>query len=154
MGMDLNRNWGTPADPELAPENAALEAWLARAQKRKRLPLLAIDFHNDASGKLHISRPEGEHAGHIERMERLEAALREHTWFTEGSTGAEFRNPGTFGEGLLARYGIDACIVELNCNWSAGLGKAPLGADWMGMGRGMVDAFGAYFERVDSGVRS
>ena len=27
-GMDLNRNWSKPADPALAPENAALEKWL------------------------------------------------------------------------------------------------------------------------------
>ena len=29
-GMDLNRNWDTPADPQLSPENAALERWLER----------------------------------------------------------------------------------------------------------------------------
>ena len=27
-GMDLNRGWDQPADPELSPENAALERWL------------------------------------------------------------------------------------------------------------------------------
>ncbi|MCZ7640123.1 MAG: M14 family zinc carboxypeptidase [Verrucomicrobia bacterium] len=27
-GRDLNRDWERPADPTLAPENAALEAWL------------------------------------------------------------------------------------------------------------------------------
>jgi murein tripeptide amidase MpaA len=27
-GKDLNRNWDKPADPELAPENNALERWL------------------------------------------------------------------------------------------------------------------------------
>src|SRR5687768_9285437 len=30
-GKDLNRNWDTPADPELSPENAALERWLETA---------------------------------------------------------------------------------------------------------------------------
>ncbi|MGA1195512.1 MAG: hypothetical protein ACO36I_03310 [Candidatus Latescibacterota bacterium] len=72
-----------------------------------------------------------------------------HTWFTEGSTGSDFKNAGTFGEGLVMRYGIDACIMELNCNWSAGLSKAPLGADWRLMGKQMQKAFMAYFENLD-----
>src|SRR5262249_26322306 len=28
QGMDLNRNWEHPANPDLAPENHALETWL------------------------------------------------------------------------------------------------------------------------------
>ncbi|MFA7173441.1 MAG: M14 family zinc carboxypeptidase [Kiritimatiellia bacterium] len=56
-GMDLNRNWNLPADPELAPENAALERWLAMRISAGKTPLLAIDLHNDGQGKLHVSRP-------------------------------------------------------------------------------------------------
>lgn len=148
MGKDLNRDWGAPADPYLAPENVALEKWLNRMQAADQLPHLAIDFHNDGSGKIHVSRPESGFEDHIKNMERLEQVLTEHTWFTEGSTGSDFKNPGTFGEGLLLRYGIEACIMELNCNWSAGLEKAPLGQDWMAMGKQMRRAFMAYFDAL------
>lgn len=146
MGMDLNRKWDCPADPDLAPENAALEAWFERLGRRGRVPDLAIDLHNDAGGKLHVSRPAGDAAGYLENMGRLEQVLRAHTWFTEGSTDPQFRNPGSFGEGLYERYGIDACILELNCNWSAGLNRAPLGRDWHGLGWRLHDAFTAYFD--------
>ena len=143
MGKDLNRDWGVPADSGLAPENVALEQWLGGLE---RLPDLAIDFHNDSSGKIHVSRPEGAYETYWAHMELLEKVMRDHTWFTEGSTGSSFKNAGTFGEGLLMRYGIDACIMELNCNWSAGLNKAPLAEDWILMGQQMYDAFCAYFE--------
>ena len=38
--------------------NAALEKWLDTMNARGQRPDLAIDFHNDASGKLHFPRPE------------------------------------------------------------------------------------------------
>ena len=149
MGKDLNRNWDVPADPVLAPENVALETWLNRMQAVDKLPHLAIDLHNDSSGKIHVSRPDGDYDRYLEHMARLEQDLMAHTWFTEGSTGATFKNPGSFGEGFLVRYGVDACIMELNCNWSAGLSKAPLGADWMLMGKQMCQAFMTYFDQID-----
>ena len=61
-------------------------------------------------------------------MKTLEALLREHTWFTEGSTNEAFRNAGTLGEGWLERYGIDAAVHELNVNWIAGLNDYPSAA--------------------------
>ena len=75
----------------------------------------------------------------------------QHTWFTEGSTGSNFRNPGTFGEGLFERYGIIACILELNCNWIAGLNKVPFGKDWELLGEQMGRVFFEYFgtERIE-----
>jgi hypothetical protein len=79
-------------------------------------------------------------------MVRFEKLLRKHTWFTEGSTGGQFRNPGSLGEGLLERYGIDACILEFNANWIAGLSKAPLGKDWELLGEQLRDAFYEYFD--------
>jgi hypothetical protein len=145
-GKDLNRDWGRPADPQLAPENHALETWLEEMIAAGRRPDLAIDLHNDNSGKLHVSRPEGEHEAYFAKMERLEALLRAHTWFTEGSTGRGFRNPGTIGEGLLERYGITACVLELNANWIAGLDDYPSGAHWERFGAGLADVFFAYFE--------
>jgi len=147
-GMDLNRNWDGPADPALAPENAALEKWIETQIAQGKRPDLAIDFHNDAGGRLHVSRPESGVNGldeYVARMERLEKLLREKTWFTEGSTKSNFRNPGTIGEGLLARYGIVACIHELNANHIAGLKDDPTAAHWKQYGRQLADVFHAYF---------
>lgn len=147
-GMDLNRNWDRPADPALAPENAALEKWLETMIAQGRRPDLAIDFHNDAGGRLHVSRPEGEAKRlqeYLARMDRLEKLLREKTWFTEGSTKASFHNPGTIGEGLLARYGITACIHELNANHIAGLNDHPTAANWVKYGQQLAVVFEEYF---------
>lgn len=151
LGRDLNRNWDQPADPALAPENHALETWLQQMRRQNRLPRLAIDFHNDESGGLHLSRPPVPQLDHyLVRMRRLEALLRKHTWFTEGSTGEKFRNPGTFGEGLLERYHIDACILELNCNWIAGLQKHPSAKAWMDFGRQLATVLEEYFGQESS----
>jgi len=145
QGKDLNRNWDRPADPTLAPENRALEGWIERAIESGRRPGLAIDIHNDSGGKMHVSRPAKDAEPYLANMAKLEELLRRHTWFTEGSTDPNFRNPGSFGEGLYSRYGIDACVLELNCNWAAGLQKPPLGADWRLFGRQMREAFREYF---------
>lgn len=146
LGKDLNRDWDRPADPKLAPENHGLETWLEGMIAAGRRPELAIDLHNDNSGKLHVSRPEGEHEGYFANMERLETLLRAHTWFTEGSTGKGFRNPGTFGEGLIERYGIAACVLELNANRIAGLDDYPSGTHWERFGAGLADVFFACFQ--------
>ena len=58
LGRDLNRDWDRPSDPELAPENFALESWIQRMVEKRKAPDLAIDLHNDESGGLHIcARP-------------------------------------------------------------------------------------------------
>ncbi len=127
-GKDLNRDWDRPADPQLAPENHALEVWLEGMIRQGKQPHLALELHNDGNGQLHISRPPVPGLDrHLKRMATLEALLREHTWFTEGSTKAEFRNAGTLGDGWLERYGIDAAVQELNVNWIAGLDDTPTG---------------------------
>lgn len=145
-GWDLNRKWDQPADPRFAPENVALENWLAAEIKAGRRPTLALDFHNDGSGLLHLSRPEGS-AGekHLARMAGLEKCLREHTWFVEGSTKPSFHNPGSLGEGFFARFSIDAAILEFNCNYIAGLKEPALGRHWVTFGNGLAEAFEAYF---------
>ncbi len=146
QGMDLNRNWDKPADAKLAPENHALERWLQEMIDRGRTPQLAIDLHNDEGGRLHVSRPPvPDLERHLARMKLFEQLLRKHTWFTEGATEATFRNSGTMGEGLLQRYGIDACIHELNCNWIAGLDRHPTGEAWEQYGRGLRHVFFDYF---------
>jgi hypothetical protein len=148
-GKDLNRNWDKPADPLLVPENAALEKWLEQMIAAGQAPNLALELHNDGSGQLHISRPPVANLDrHIERMKIFESLLRKHTWFTEGSTGATFHNPGSLGEGWLARYGIDAAIHEFNCNWIAGLSDYPSAQHWREYGEGLAIVFYEYFGEV------
>lgn len=144
-GKDLNRNWDKPADPYLAPENAALENWLRRQTDLGFKPDLAIDFHNDSGGKIHIARPEVNLDAYLVNMEKFEALLRKHTWFTEGSTGSNFRNPGSIGEGFLERFGVDSFVYELNANWIEGLKKVPFGRDWELLGKQLCQVFYDYF---------
>jgi hypothetical protein len=146
LGKDLNRNWDETADQHYAPENYALESWINSMISKGKTPHLAIDLHNDASGKLHISRPKIDLESYLNCMEYLEQLLRKHTWFTEGSTGKGYRNPGTFGEGLLERYGIVACVLELNANWIAGLKQYPYGKNWELFGRQLCEVFFHYFD--------
>ena len=148
-GKDLNRNWDAPADPGLAPENAALEAWLESMIAAGRPPHLAMELHNDGSGRLHISRPPGPQLDrHLARMAIFEELLRKHTWFTEGSTNAAFRNSGTLGDGWLQRYGIDAAVHEFNCNWVEGLKDYSSASHWMTYGGKLASVFHDYFVRV------
>ena len=146
MGKDLNRDWDRPADVRYAPENCALENWLDGMVQAGICPHLGIDLHNDNGGKLHLSRPENGLELYLDRMKRFESLMFQHTWFTEGSTGSNFRNPSTFGEGLFERYGIIACILELNCDWIAGLNKVPFGRDWELLGEQMCKVFFEYFD--------
>lgn len=146
-GKDLNRDWGQPADPELAPENHALEKWLQREIDSGHRPDLALELHNDGNGKLHISRPpEGDQTRYLARMELLESLLRRYTWFTEGSTQPSFRNPGTLGEGWHTRFGVDAVVHEFNCNIIAGLQEKPLGKHWRAYGYQLPRVFEDYFD--------
>jgi hypothetical protein len=148
-GKDLNRDWDRPADPQLAPENHALEAWLEGMIRQGKRPHLALELHNDGNGQLHVSRPPVSGLErYLGRMETLEALLREHTWFTEGRTKAEFRNAGTLGEGCLERYGIDAAVHELNVNWIAGLKDYPSAAHWSRYGEQLARVFDEYFAAV------
>ena len=146
-GVDLNRGWGAPADPAVAPENAALETWLAQRIRAGKQPDLAIDLHNDRGGKLHLSHPGEDHPDYLPEMNRLEEMLRKHTWFTEGTQGGSgFHNPGTFGEGLLLRYGIHALVYELNKERIAKFDRPPYGADWELLGQQLLTVFYHYFE--------
>jgi hypothetical protein len=148
-GKDLNRNWDTPADPELSPENAALERWLEAAIAAGRRPHLAVELHNDGSGRLHISRPPVPQLDrHLDRMAIFEELLRGKTWFTEGATNTAFRNSGTLGDGWLQRYAIDAVVHELNCNWIEGLKDYSSSRHWLDYGAKLAEVFHDYFVRV------
>ena len=146
QGMDLNRNWDKPANPELCPENYAVENWIKQMIAKGKKPDLAIDLHNDREGNLHFSHPISNGNEYLLNTERFESLLYEHTWFTEGRKKAEFRNPGTIGEGLLERYGITAFIYELNFEWSEGLKKVPTGKDWELLGKQLQEVFFQYFK--------
>ncbi len=146
LGADLNRKWDEPPDPAVNPENHALEEWLKSRIAKGRTPHLLIDLHNDEGGQLHVSRPNVDLDRYLRNMQRLEAMLREHTWFTEGSTREGFRNPGSIGEGLLERFGVNACVLELNANWIAGL-NAPVSAErWKLFGARLCEALFHYFD--------
>jgi Zinc carboxypeptidase len=148
-GKDLNRNWDKPAAPDLSPENAALERWLEGMIAAGRRPHLALEMHNDGRGLLHISRPPVPQLDrHLARMVTLEDLLRKRTWFTEGSTTAVFRNSGTLGDGWLQRYGIDAVVHELNCNWIEGVKDYPSARHWRTYGGNLADVFNEYFRLV------
>lgn len=145
-GWDLNRKWDKPADPKLAPENAALERWLEGEIKAGRRPTFAMDLHNDGNGMLHISRPDTPDIdAYLARMARFEQCLRDHTWFTVGSTKPGFHNPGTLGEGWFSRFGVDAVILEFNCNYIEGLKQPAMGRHWVTFGEGLAKTFEAYF---------
>ncbi len=145
LGMDLNRKWDKPADVKLSPENHALESWIRSMIDKGKRPDLAIDFHNDEGGNLHISRPNISLDKYLADMKRFEKLLYAKTWFTEGATGGNFHNPGSLGEGFLERFGINAIIQELNCNWIAGLKKEPFGEDWELFGQQLLEVFLYYF---------
>ncbi len=151
QGWDLNRKWDKPADPNHAPENAALENWLEGEIKAGRRPTFAMDLHNDGNGMLHISRPDTPDIDeYLARMATFEQCLRDHTWFTVGSTKPSFHNPGTLGEGWFQRFRIDAVILEFNCNHIAGLKQPAMGRHWVTFGEGLAKAFDAYFTKINA----
>jgi hypothetical protein len=150
-GKDLNRDWDKPADPQFGPENYALESWLENMVRAGQAPQLALELHNDGSGLLHLSRPHIPHLEeHLERMAVLERLLRRYTWFTEGCTPPTFSNSGSLGEGWLQRYGIDAAVHELNCNWIAGLKDYPSARHWEDYGASLATVFYEYFALANS----
>lgn len=144
LGKDLNREWDRPADKELTPEKNAFEDWLITMIGQGKKPELAIDLHNDQGGNLHVNLPTPNNLDYTAKLKQFEAMLFKHTWFREGYS--HVRNPGSFGEGLLARFGINACVYELNYEWAKGLNKKPMGKDWELLGKQLRDTFYEYFQ--------
>lgn len=147
LGKDLNREWDKPADPGLTPEKHAFERWLISMIEQGKKPHFAIDLHNDRGGNLHVNLPTPNNLAYTARLKRFEALLFEHTWFREGAS--HVRNPGSFGEGMQARFGIDACVYELNYEWAKGLNKEPLGKDWEQLGKQLRDVFYQFFDKYN-----
>lgn len=144
LGVDLNRQWDLPADPNLAPEKYAFENWLKDMIQKGKKPHLAIDLHNDNYGNVHVNIPTPDNAAYIANMKRFENLLYKNTWFTEGAGSVD--NPGSFGEGLATRFGVDACVYEFNYEWIEGLKKAPMGKDWELLGKQLREVFFQYFD--------
>ena len=146
-GKDLNREWDRPADRTLTPEKYAFESWLEMMISKGKKPQLAIDLHNDQGGNIHVNLPSAANSQYISNMKKIESLLYKHTWFTEGPS--HVKNPGSFGEGLAKRYGIDAFVYELNYEWIAGLNKVPMGKDWELLGKQLAEVFYLYFDKKD-----
>jgi predicted deacylase len=146
-GKDLNREWDRPADRILTPEKYAFESWLEMMISKGKKPQLAIDLHNDQGGNIHVNLPSAANGQYVSNMKRIENLLYKHTWFTEGPS--HVKNPGSFGEGLAKRYGIDAFVYELNYEWIAGLNKVPMGKDWELLGKQLAEVFYLYFDKKD-----
>jgi hypothetical protein len=146
LGADLNRKWDRPADPAVNPENYALESWLQSMVANGQRPDLMIDLHNDESGGLHVDRPAKGLDDYRKSMDRLEMVLRKYTWFTESCSRATSSSPGSIGEGLLDRFGVHACVLELNANWIAGLNACPSAQRWQLFGAQLCEALFHYFE--------
>jgi len=143
LGKDLNREWHLPADSVLTPEKYAFESWLRKMIGHGKKPHIAIDLHNDRGGNLHVNLPTPENKMYTAKLKRFEDLLFKHTWFREGAS--HVKNPGSFGEGMAARFGIDACVYELNYEWIKGLNKEPVGNDWELLGKQLRDVFYEYF---------
>ena len=148
-GSDLNRGWDELADRTLAPENYALEVWLEKQIKAGRRPSLALELHNDGSGKLHpASLAVLDAKLHLERMERLEMLLRKFTWFTEGSVQPTAATTITLADGWLQRFDIDGAVQEFNCSWIAGLQEPATASHWEHFGSDLARVVYEYFAVV------
>jgi hypothetical protein len=44
------------------------------------------------------------------------------------------------------RFGIDGCVLELNADFAAGLGRPPTADSWDQFGRNLAAVFHDYFE--------
>ena len=143
LGMDLNRKWDRPADPRYAPENHALETWLKNMIAKGREPHLAIDFHNDNGGHVIVCKPDKNAGKYHAVMKRFEQLLYKHSWFREGFVGwdSPIGTNVSLEDGIVKRFGIHACVFELNANWIAGLNKVPFGKDWELFGEQLGEVF-------------
>jgi hypothetical protein len=144
-GLDLNRNLTEPANPILAPENAAMQLWLEGMIAKGLKPDLAIDFHNDSNGPLFFASTGKDSKCYVRNMRMLESLLRENTWFSEGSS---FFGKTSFESGLMLRYGIEALVYELNAHWIKSLDKKPLSEDWILLGEQLCPVFDEYFKKA------
>jgi len=123
-----------------------MESWLEGLIARGIKPGLAIDFHNDSNGPLFFASSGKHDRIYVRNMELLEGLLREHTWFSEGTS---FFGSESFEEGLMSRYGINALVYELNAHWIKSKEKMPLSSDWLELGDQLCPVFDEYFKKYN-----
>lgn len=172
LGKDLNRGQNLPADPNLSPENYALEAWIKEMTAKGMKPNITMDLHNDRNGRLSFGRPDNVSREHYQsnaviagldenstfkaknvnteqyqsNTQRFEALMYKYTWYTwtERKIRKDASNSGNYG---VSRYNVDiSCTLELNQTWIDGLNKAPFGKDWELLGKQLLDVFYNYFD--------
>ena len=132
-GADLNRGFSRSREDikPIAPENIALFEWLDKQQLADKLPLLALDFHNDCVGGL-LTPVGDEH-----KMNILATELRHHTFAPE--TFIASPNTDGFAAGIHTQYGMSAATLELNAKYIEQLGQIPTAAHWQQFGRSFLE---------------
>jgi hypothetical protein len=123
-----------------------MEQCLEAMAAKGRTPDLYIDFHNDKNGRVSFKPPpqwDAETIAHLTRS--FEAALRNHTWFTEGCRTSK---PSPSGGGLSHRFGFMAIGHELNADYIAGLDQPACAEHWKTYGACLPQAFAEYFDNA------
>jgi hypothetical protein len=148
-GRDLNRDWLNNIDSICTPENYALEKFITNLIAQGHKPLLAVDFHNDDYGNIHLTMPKEEDTEYLNRVEFFEKKLIEQTWFSQR---LEIKNKivggGDMADGLYYKFDINAFVFELNANYIESLGEIPEISDWIDLGSKLNDIFYQYFYQI------
>lgn len=145
-GVDLNRGWFQEPDSINAPEKLALENFIKKLIANGKKPALAIDFHCDDYGYIHLTVPKKSDSDYSDNMIHLHSILSENTWFSQRLYTN--KNPtGNLADGMYHRYGIDGLIFEFNANYIEKLDKIPESKDWMSFGAKLNFVFREYMNR-------
>lgn len=172
LGMDLNRNMNRPADPDLLPENHAMETWLKMMIYKGMKPQIAIDLHNHQGAEVvmygHpniVKREEYKSDGlmtlqnyflivdknantgqYDSNVRKFESLICQHTWYKQTESNAK-NYPVSPENAAVPRYDVDfACVLELSHVWIERLNKAPFSTDWMLFGKQLREVFYHYFD--------
>jgi hypothetical protein len=150
-GKDLNRGWMNDADTINDPENSALIQFTKSLVHEGKKPSLAIDFHNDNDGDVHLISPRKGDNSYLRRMELFRKILTEQTLFSQKFIKQEqVYGGGNMADGMYRRLRIDAFIFELNANYIENLDKIPEITDMKRLGAKLNDVFYQYL--IDSGI--
>ena len=144
LGIDLNRKCDEKPDSILCPENFALDKFIARLIKFGKKPCLGIDIHNDDFGGIDWAQHRGNDPQFLKNIQLFEKLMREHTSFSGPFNVGQTAGHKGFQNGLVARYGIEGFLVELNANWMSTLNKMPSQKDWMEIGENLNNVFYEY----------
>jgi hypothetical protein len=154
LGKDLNRNWDREPDSILCPEKYALEKFITGLINKGIKPCFGIDIHNDDAGGIILAQHSKDDTQFVKSMQLFEKLMREYTSFSENvryswKTAGQSESNVSFENGLLARYGIEAIVYELNANWISSLNKMPTAKDWMEIGENLNKVFYEYLSGIN-----